>query len=794
MSRTSSASDATYRRGLTLRSVTSTGGSFRFGCHICRRGMPRGRSSGRGGGLHAVGAHPADRIGGGGGRQHVSTKKKDVTSTKNALRSAQLEKRELLLFRKFGYGPRLFERYYRGQDLAAAEELEALATANASALPITFRLHRSDPRAAELVNRLESLARRDLVRPLPWMAHGMGWQALPVTRDADDDSAAAQASTRRPTLHPAVAKIVDEGVHAGLLARQEAVSMLPVLTLAPTLCAGARVLDVCAAPGNKTMQLLEIVSPSTGSDGAKAAGLVVANDAHLGRVNTLRAAIERHARSHREMSSLVVTCAMGQDLPAPTFTHRDDDDDASGARSVTSGYDAVLTDVPCSGDGTARKDPDVLRRWHPGVGNALHLTQVAVARRAASLVRPGGALLYSTCSLNPVEDEAVVAAILEGPGGEEFEIEEGAVDRGAPGIKYRPGVQTWRVAEHVTRESGDDDSRLDRFDSDSEDDEDEVTLRWYGTYEDAVDAKMPSASPTMWPRPQHHERGGRDLHLERCARFLPHDQDTGGFFVALLRRRLSKHRDESHVCDMRESRRAAVERASAAARARAASDLADPVRPLPPGEAGAIASRLGLDAASRRRLWLGGEGAVTLSPSAAANVSDLGAVAVAAAGVIALVPRVSAWDEEAANLELSNAASFPYDFTAAGAEALAGSATRRRLRVSPTDLQAMLSARASGDDVRQENDSRNSRRDAFVALTGEEMSDGTRARWKKRTFDGAAMFVLTRKGKNGPEVVFAVPGRCSEEGVTISPEMTKAQAKRALSRLGEVAGAKRRRT
>jgi hypothetical protein len=106
----------------------------------------------------------------------------------------------------------------------------------------------------------------------------------------------------------------------------------------------------------------------------------------------------------------------------------------------------------------------------------------------------------------------------------------------------------------------------------------------------------------------------------------------------------------------------------------------------------------------------------------------------------------------------------------------------------------MLSARASGDDVREENDSRNSRRDVFVALTGEEMSDGTRARWKKRTFDGAAMFVLTRKGKNGLEVVFAVPGRCSEEGVTISPEMTKAQAKRALSRLGEMAGAKRRRT
>ena len=168
----------------------------------------------------------------------------------------------------FGYGPRLFERYYRGQDLAAAEELEALATANASALPITFRLHRWDPRAAELVNRLESLARRDLVRPSLGWRTGWDGKLCPSLEMRTMIPPPHELLTRRPTLHPAVAKIVDEGVHAGLLARQEAVSMLPVLTLAPTLCAGARVLDVCAAPGSKTMQP-EIVSPSTGPDGAK---------------------------------------------------------------------------------------------------------------------------------------------------------------------------------------------------------------------------------------------------------------------------------------------------------------------------------------------------------------------------------------------------------------------------------------------------------------------------------------------------------------------------------------------
>ena len=78
------------------------------------------------------------------------------------------------------------------------------------------------------------------------------------------------------------------------------------------------------------------------------------------------------------MESLVITCSYGQDVPVPIF-----DDGIEG-------YDAVLADVPCSGDGTFRKDPDALRRWHPGGGNALHATQVAVARRMAQLVKPGG--------------------------------------------------------------------------------------------------------------------------------------------------------------------------------------------------------------------------------------------------------------------------------------------------------------------------------------------------------------------------------------------------------------------
>ena len=199
-----------------------------------------------------------------------------------------------------------------------------------------------------------------------------------------------------------------------------AVSMLPVMVLAPTLYPGARVLDVCSAPGNKTMQLLERVTPpgGAGGEGGGESGLVVANDAHPQRVKTLQHALARHCRRAAELESLVITCAMGQDIPLPEFDADSRGGRAgatgsgaaeagagatgSGAEGAVRGFDAVLVDVPCSGDGTVRKDPDVLRRWHPGGGNALHGTQLAVARRAAALVRPGGALLYSTCSLNPV--------------------------------------------------------------------------------------------------------------------------------------------------------------------------------------------------------------------------------------------------------------------------------------------------------------------------------------------------------------------------------------------------------
>jgi hypothetical protein len=74
-------------------------------------------------------------------------------------------------------------------------------------------------------------------------------------------------------------------------------------------------------------------------------------------------------------------------------------------------FDRILCDVPCSGDGTIRKAPDIWRRWTPGNGNGLHPLQLRIALHACQMLKVGGRLVYSTCTFNPVEDEAVVAEV-----------------------------------------------------------------------------------------------------------------------------------------------------------------------------------------------------------------------------------------------------------------------------------------------------------------------------------------------------------------------------------------------
>jgi len=161
----------------------------------------------------------------------------------------------------------------------------------------------------------------------------------------------------------------------GLIYIQDRSSMLPPLALAP--CPGADVLDMCASPGGKTSFLAQLSGQG---------GFVLANEPSAARLATLR----------RNLACMnlpqVVTCgAKGQDLPLPhgSFGH-------------------ILLDPPCSGWGTVEKNPRVLTLWTPEKVAPLRALQRGLLTKAASLLTPGGRLLYSTCTTNRAENEEQV--------------------------------------------------------------------------------------------------------------------------------------------------------------------------------------------------------------------------------------------------------------------------------------------------------------------------------------------------------------------------------------------------
>ena len=253
---------------------------------------------------------------------------------------------------------------------------------------------------------------------------------------------AYQTSLDRRTIkrNPALSDFHDwlvEQTAAGFLTRQETVSMIPPVVLAPR--PGDAVLDMCAAPGSKTSQLLETVAeiPGEGEGGGgglgatEPTGFVVANDS-----DAKRAYLLTHQLRRINSPAVYVCVVEAQRFPLPGGTRGARGSGEEGA------FDRVLCDVPCSGDGTTRKNPGMWKHWSQHGALALHPLQVSIALNGCRLTKVGGYMCYSTCSMNPIENEAAVAQILrEAEGAVEL------VDRrpDLPGLRARPGWSTWRV-------------------------------------------------------------------------------------------------------------------------------------------------------------------------------------------------------------------------------------------------------------------------------------------------------------------------------------------------------------
>jgi 16S rRNA C967 or C1407 C5-methylase (RsmB/RsmF family) len=420
-----------------------------------------------------------------------------------------------------------------------------------------------------------------------------------------------QTIRRNPKLEP-FHDWLKVQTEAGFITRQETVSMIPPVVLDPE--PHHMILDMAAAPGSKTSQLLERVNFPSKTGDREPTGCVVANDSDPKRAYMLTHQIRRI-----NSPAVFITSCDARHFPVLKYTQNEN-------KVVSEGiFDRVLADVPCSGDGTmfhrvfqftfvdmcdsfricclaasasssyfskgtTRKNPGIWKSWSSLNGYSLHPLQLAIALRGAKCTKVGGYLCYSTCSMNPIENEAVVAALLRAAEGS-LEL----VDRRSElkGLVARPGLSTWKNLAHeqTNRQIKDKQKKVNekmqarrkeweerqdkengeaqkaeegesstggakndgavehdegclsirtKYEPQSLDDKEQlkrmvelVGMTEYKSFEDVPRGMQKKVLASCFP-PDPDET--IMFHLERCMRIMPQDMNTGGFFVALLKK------------------------------------------------------------------------------------------------------------------------------------------------------------------------------------------------------------------------------------------------------------------
>ena len=235
-------------------------------------------------------------------------------------------------------------------DAFGADEAEAFAAANNLAPPVAFRIVHS-ANESDVLERL---------------------------RDAGATVTPSRIATGASRVTNGGSLLHELSQSGHIYIQDEASQLVPQILDAQL---GQRVLDVCSAPGGKTTQIA----------GASEDLRVIAGDLHEHRLRTVRAA----AGLQRIQNIHCVVLNAERPLPFPEAS-----------------FDRVLVDAPCSGTGTLRHNPEIRWRISAESIRVLGSGQIRILLNASQMVRPGGRLVYSTCSVEPEENEAVISAFL----------------------------------------------------------------------------------------------------------------------------------------------------------------------------------------------------------------------------------------------------------------------------------------------------------------------------------------------------------------------------------------------
>lgn len=217
------------------------------------------------------------------------------------------------------------------------------------------------------VNTLK-LSPKELAELVPWNLEPVPWADNGFYYDGTLDG-----EVLRPSKHPAY--------YAGLYYLQEPSAMTPAAML--PVVPGDRVLDLCAAPGGKSTELASKL---------KGRGMLVSNDISYSRARALLKNLELAGAAN-----ICVTSEAPEKLAGvwPEF------------------FDKILVDAPCSGEGMFRRDEDMVKDWNEKGPEYYVPIQRQILSQAAAMLRPGGYMLYSTCTFSVEEDEENVAYVLE---------------------------------------------------------------------------------------------------------------------------------------------------------------------------------------------------------------------------------------------------------------------------------------------------------------------------------------------------------------------------------------------
>eukprot|EP00563_Minutocellus_polymorphus_P017156 CAMPEP_0197721360 /NCGR_PEP_ID=MMETSP1434-20131217/4433_1 /TAXON_ID=265543 /ORGANISM="Minutocellus polymorphus, Strain CCMP3303" /LENGTH=460 /DNA_ID=CAMNT_0043306353 /DNA_START=122 /DNA_END=1504 /DNA_ORIENTATION=+ len=272
-------------------------------------------------------------------------------------------------------------------------------------------------------------------------------EAIAITRDQSNNKGKNENATmkRIPWVHTKTnldVAVIDEGMgrlptptfcpSSSLLNYYclDPASLLPVIALDLPLSvsshqASAKVLDMCAAPGGKTLAILQSlfggaahlshVSPYSKEENQQ--HVIVANEVSRNRRTRLENVLADYVPLPIQRSSLVITGIDGTMFGSASIDpqrglHFSSESDITPIPEEDDGYTHILCDVPCSGERHALKTSSSLAKWNAGSSRHLQKKQLSLLKAAVSACRPGGRIVYSTCSINSNENDVVVEKLL----------------------------------------------------------------------------------------------------------------------------------------------------------------------------------------------------------------------------------------------------------------------------------------------------------------------------------------------------------------------------------------------